>query len=210
MPANSWTVYGARGWGSAIAEALLVRCGAAYDFIDVTGFETDGPERERMLALNPLAQTPTLVMPDGTVMTESVAIALLLSEMFPNTGLAPPPGSPDRPRFLRRMVWLAAAVYSTFLYADFPDRWAPSAGEELAANVKDHRKAAWRSYEADLAAGEPADPRLATGVFVSVMTRWGPGRAWFAAECPRLFALATAVDSAEDLQEVWAANFPPK
>jgi glutathione S-transferase len=44
---------------------------------------------------------------DGTVMTESAAIALHLDEEHPGAQLAPPPGSPERATCLCRLVWLA-------------------------------------------------------------------------------------------------------
>ena len=48
----------------------------------------------------------------------------------------------------------------------------------------------------------------ALDLYVSVMTRWRPRRAWFAEKCPRLYKIATAVDQDERLQGVWATNFP--
>jgi GST-like protein len=210
MEDDSSTVYGCKGWGSVLAEAMLVRCGAPYRFIDVEGFDEPGPARDRLIAINPLAQVPTMVCADGTIMTESVAIALLLAERYPEAGLAPPAGSPARASFLRRLVWLGTAVYSTFSYADYPQRWSPSAPEELRERVRGHRRSLWQGYEQALAAkAEPVDPDWAIGVFVSVMSRWGPGRPWFEANCPNLTAIAHAADDSADLKPVWARNFPP-
>ena len=178
MTEQSWTVFGVAGWGSVLAEALLTRCGAPYQYVDVEGFDAPGPARDRLVAVNPLAQIPTLIRADGLVMTESVAIALLLAELYPNAGLAPAVGSPARAAFLRRLVWMGSAVYSTFGYADYPQRWAPSEPEVLRETVREHRRALWINYEAALASrSEPLDPDWATSVFISVMTRWGPGRA---------------------------------
>ena len=39
--------------------------------------------------LNPLAQVPTVVLPDGTVMTESAAIMLYIDGLVPELGLVP-------------------------------------------------------------------------------------------------------------------------
>lgn len=44
------------------------------DFESVTRKE-DTPEYQRLLAANPLAQFPTMITPEGTVMTETAAIA---------------------------------------------------------------------------------------------------------------------------------------
>jgi hypothetical protein len=39
------------------------------------------------------------------------------------------------------------------------------------------------------------------------MTRWQPGRAWFADATPRLAQIAAATDRDPKLAPVWAANF---
>ncbi len=211
-----WLLYAVPGWGSVLAEAMLAWCGVPCRIEDVEGFDREGPARDRLIAVNPLAQLPTLVLPDGTVMTESAAIALLLAERHPDAGLAPPPDAAERPAFLRRLVWLAASVYPTFTYGDYPERWAGGAAEALRAAALAHRKRLWRTFEAELAAGpapgfQPGPWVLgerfsALDIHVCAMTRWRPGRAWFAASCPRLTAVAERADGLPRLAPVWARN----
>jgi GST-like protein len=204
-----WTLYGAPGWGSALAEAMLAWCGAHFDIVDIDGFDAPGAARDRLLAVNPLAQVPTLVLPDGRVMTESAAIALLLAEAYPQAGLAPPLGHADRPAFLRWLVWLAAAVYPTFTYADYPDRWVGAQPEAFKARVEGHRQDLWLSLEAAL---DPAPFALgsqfsAIDIYLYVMRRWRPGPAWFDAHCPKLAGAARRTAALEALEPVWARNF---
>nr|WP_142478961.1 glutathione S-transferase [Klebsiella pneumoniae] len=117
------TLYGLPGWGSTLAEIMLVAASTPFDFVAVEGFDAPGPNRNRILALNPLGQIPVLVLADGQVMTESAAIALHLAETHPGAGLAPAP-DPARARFLRLLVWIVANIYPTFTYGDYPERWA--------------------------------------------------------------------------------------
>lgn len=64
---------------------------------------------------HPFKQVPALL--DGDVLiTESVAIALYLLERFPDAGLAPPPGHPDRGPFLSWLVWYAAEMEPAMFY----------------------------------------------------------------------------------------------
>ena len=100
----SWTLYGLPGWGSTLAEGALAWVGAPFDFVAVEGFDQPGPARDRLLAVNPLARIPTLVAPDGEVMTESAAIVLHLADLHPETGLAPPPGDPPNYPFSLRIL----------------------------------------------------------------------------------------------------------
>ena len=132
MPANTWTVYGARGWGSSIAEALLVRCGAAYDFVDVKGFDKagidkDNLERARLQRLTPWPQThdPGHARRDGDDRERRHRASAFGDVPQYRSGPRLDQRCPMRPRFLRRLVWLAASVYSTFLYADYPGTLAP-------------------------------------------------------------------------------------
>jgi GST-like protein len=73
---STMVLYGVPGWGSVLVEAMLAWCGAPHDYADVDGFDRPGPARDRLCAVNALAQVPTLVLPDGRILTESAAIAL--------------------------------------------------------------------------------------------------------------------------------------
>ncbi|RJF85862.1 glutathione S-transferase family protein [Sphingomonas cavernae] len=203
------TLYGAPGWGSTLVEAMLSVAEVQYDFVDVEGFDEPGPMRDRILALNPLAQIPVLVLEDGAVMTESAAITLWLSERFPEAGLAPPPGSPDRARFLRYLVWLVANVYATFTYADYPERWAPGDADTLRDSVIDYRKRLWRFFEGEAQApwvlGETMS---ALDIYVAVMVRWRPCRPWFEQNAPGLIAIADRAAAHPAVASVIARNFP--
>ena len=210
MTTTSYRLYGVLGWGSVLVEAALVRAGAPYAFEDVTGFDEPGPARDRLLAVNPLAQVPALVLRGGTVMSESAAILLHIAETHPEAGLAPPVGDPLRPEFLRRLIWVVAAVYATFTYADYPERWAPSAPDELRERVLARRLDLWREWES---AVEPSPWALgkhltSLDICVAAMTHWRPGRDWFRSNCPKLLAIAERVDAEPGLRGVWARNFP--
>ena len=61
------------------------------------------------LALNPMAKVPTVVHGD-TVLTEGAAICTYLAEAFPDAGLAPAAGSPEKGTFLRWMFFGAGPV----------------------------------------------------------------------------------------------------
>lgn len=198
---------GCRGCGSAIVEAALVLCGIPYDREEVD-YTQKGPARDRLLALNPLGQVPTVVLPDGTVMTESAAIMLLLDETYPAAGLLPTVGTPIRRDALRWLVFLVSSIYPTFTYGDEPEKWIGDAGPMLREATHAHRRSLWKQLE-----GEARSPwflgetRSALDLYIGVMTHWRPRREWFAAECPKLFAIAKAIDADPRLTKLWAANF---
>lgn len=205
----SWTLYGLPGWGSTLAEGALAWVGAPFEFVPVEGFDRPGPVRDRLLAVNPLGRIPTLVAPDGRVMTESAAIALHLADLHPDAGLAPPPGDPDRPAFLNRLVWFVSALYPTFTYRDYPERWAPDAADQLVANVDAFRGALWQQFETQVGAGPfvLGDRPSALDLYVTVMSHWRPQRGWLASHCPKLHAIALRAETLPQLAPVMQRNF---
>ncbi len=155
---------------------------------------------------------PALRLPDGAVMTESAAIAMLLSERHPEAGRAPPPGAPLRPAFLRRLIWIAANVYPTFTYGNYPERWVSGGAGALRAATDAYRERLWRQLESEMGEGGWALGAhfSALDVYVALMTHWRPGRAWFAANCPRLSAIAARTDGHRLLGAVLKRNFPSR
>ena len=205
-----YQLFGRPGWGSALVEAQLAWYGLAYETEDVEDLFKSVAAREKLQAMNPLAQVPTLVLPDGQLMTESAAITLHLADVTGRNELVPAGGETVRPIFLRWLVFLVANVYPTFTYADDPARFVP--GEEaqrgFRANVDAYAQRLWRQVE-----GATAEPWFLGGrfsaldIYVGVMTRWRPRRAWFAGSCPRLNAIALRVDAEPRLAGVWQRNF---
>jgi GST-like protein len=206
----SWQLYGARGWGSTLAEAALAWVGAPFEFIDVDGFDKPGPQRERLLAVNPLARVPTLVAPDGGIMTESAAIMLRLDELYPESGLAPHGDDPLRPAYLDRLIWFVSVLYPTFSYRDYPERWAPDAADQLAERIDAFRRSLWLQFESEVghSGWVLGDRPSALDIYVCVMSHWRPRRAWIAAHCPRLHRIAVATEKLPALAPGMARNFP--
>src|SRR5262249_8313312 len=114
-------------------------------------------------------------------------------------------GDPLRRDAMRWLVFFVAALYPTWTYGDEPAKWA---GPELRESTDTHRKKLWRQLESEARAPWFLGPRFsALDVYIAIMTRWRPGRAWFAESCPRLAAIAGELDRDRRLTALWAANF---
>src|ERR1700735_1616192 len=103
------TVYGAAGSGSIAVEAALTLLGIPYDLVEA-GARADEAARERVAPVNPMRQVPTLVLEDGTIMTESAAILIWLADRHPESGLAPAPMAAEGAAFLRLMLYVSSAL----------------------------------------------------------------------------------------------------
>lgn len=199
------TLYGVPGWGSAISEVMLTLAEIPYHFVDVEGFDAPGPQRDVLAQINPLCQVPTLRLGDGTIMTESAAIALMILDQRPD--LAPAPHSAQRLLFQRLLIWLVANVYPTFTYADYPQRFVPDAPEQLQNSAIAWRKTLYQWLDQQLVGPYAAgDTVTLLDAYIVVMRTWGPGAAWFAENTPRLSAIADHIAAYPALQQVLAAN----
>lgn len=205
--AKPWRLFATRGCGSAIVEAVFALAELPYER-DEVDYEHEGPGRDRLRAANPLGQVPTLVLPDGSIMTESAAIALHVDDLVPAAGLLPPATDPLRREALRWLVFLVSAIYPTFTYGDDTAKWVGDAGEALRASTNAHRENLWRQAEAAARGPWFLGARFSViDVYIAVMTHWRPRGAWFAAHAPKLSAIAAAVAAEPRLASVWAVNF---
>jgi len=204
-------LYGEPGWGSAIVECQLVWCDIPFEFRRVGDLFKDAKARAALEKINPLAQVPTLVLPGGEVMTESAAITLWLADLTGEADLVPEAGAPERARFLRWLVFLVANIYPTYTYADDPARFVPEAGARAGFfdSVEAWRKKLYGILEAEVRAPWFLGERFsAIDLYIGVLSRWEPRRAWHEANAPKFLTIARAAHDLPRLADVWARNFP--
>jgi GST-like protein len=206
-----YKLYARPGWGSALVEAQLAWYGLPFELDEVDDLFKSAEARAKLQPANPLAQVPTLLLPDGQVMTESAGITLHLADVTSRRDLVPTPGEAVRPAFLRWLVFLVANLYPTFTYVDDPARFVAdeAAQPSFVASVSGYRERLWR--QVDGAAGEPwflGERYSALDIYLAVMTHWRPRRAWFEGACPRLSAIALRADAEPRLAAIWQRNWP--
>ena len=90
-----YTLYGKKGSGSATTQIALDIVGAPYRVVETASWEPNDAFAE-LLRVNPLGQVPTLVLPDGSPLSESAAILIHLGSVHPDSGLLPRNGSLPR------------------------------------------------------------------------------------------------------------------
>jgi GST-like protein len=206
---KEYALIGSPGCGSAIIELALTVCKAPYRVENIP-FMAAGEGRDRLLALNPTGQVPTLILPDGYPMTESAAMILLLAERFPNGKLAPSPESTERAAYLRWLIYVVASIYSTFTLGDFPERFVEAEEHRKAFRKKivEHRVQLWDVLEKT--AHGPfflASGRSAIDLYIAVMLYWHPGKKVYDARVPKLSAIANEVAKDEALATILRAHF---
>lgn len=192
-----YRLYWAAGTGAIAPEVMLEEAGAAFErvIIDLAAGEHRAPE---YLAINPTGEVPALELPDGTVMTESAAMVLLLGERHPQTGLVPPVDDPERPRFLRWLLYMAAAVYPMLARMNHPERFAAPP-----CRMEPERSEVIRCLDAQFAvlqdaiAGEPwflAGGYGALDIYLAMLADWHPDKDGLIARKGALAELVRAVE----------------
>lgn len=116
----TYTLFGSRGSGYAAIEVALRVCGLPDRQVRASSWESDSAIEE-LARVNPLRQIPTLLLPDGAVLTESAAILIHLGLTVPAGTLLPEsPGA--KAQAIRGLVFIAANCYSAISINDCPAR----------------------------------------------------------------------------------------
>lgn len=201
--AKPYTLFGSRNSGSAMVEAALDLAKAPYRIVSAATWDKKSALAE-LTHINPLHQIPTLVTPDGTVLSESAAILVHLGLVHPRARLLPVDAS-QRAKALRAMIFIAANCYSAIGIIDYPERWLgrsdKDANERLRAGARRRLHKMWGTF-ADTFVGEKlATPFLfgervcAADLMATVVSRWSGTRKYLAKHRPAMAALVERVEA---------------
>jgi GST-like protein len=210
-PPPALTLYGAQASGSVAVEAALTLLGLRYTLVEGATWAEESA-RDRVAPVNAMRQIPTLVLPDGEVMTESAAILIYLADLHAEARLAPAPGDPLRRAFLRWMVHVSSAIYSLhWIKPDVGRIGAPQSSHDAVVDAVHERIAfCWSHMDRQLAPGRYllGDELSVLDLYVTVVSRFGPWRERFHAAAPRMTPVVRRVDGDPRLAAFWRARFP--
>lgn len=205
------TLYGAEASGSVAVEAALTLLGLNYAIVEGATWAEEAA-RDRVATSNPMRQIPTLVMPDGEVMTESAAILIYLADLDPAAGLAPAPNAPLRRQFLRWMVYVSSAIYALhWIKPDVKRIGVSDAARDTVIEAVHERIAyCWANMDEQLNPGDYllGDELTVLDLYVAVVSRFGPWRERFEEVAPRMTPVVHRVDRDPRLTALWEARFP--
>ena len=205
------TLYGAQASGSVAVEAALTLLGIEYRLVEGATW-AEAAARERVAPVNAMRQVPTLILPDGEVMTESAAILIWLADRHPQARLAPAPHDAQRAQFLRWMVYVSSAIYALhWIKPDVQRIGAPQAARDAVVDAVHERIAfCWSHMDAQIAphAYLLGDTLTVLDLYVTVVSRFGPWRERFYAAAPKMAPVVRRVDAEPRLQAFWTRRFP--
>jgi glutathione S-transferase len=207
-----YTLYARKGAGSAAVEAILALCNAPHEIIDVP--KTDQAKApDWYFTINPRGEVPTLGLPDGTVLTESGAMALHLADCFPAAKLAPAKGTTAHALYMRAIIYMAANTYPTDLRYYYPDRYSTDASD--AQRIKD-KAVLDMNRDFDVFNGFLGDGPFVLGetmtaadVYAAMLISWSEDFTKLTSRLPKLGALYAAVGANPLVRKVWDSNNMP-
>lgn len=171
----SLKLFFAPGACSFVPHAMLELSGAEFEPVMVKLHKGEQHSAE-YLAVNPRGQVPVLV-DDGEVVTQIVAILLHLDAKFPQAGILPAAGL-ARTRALSTLVWMNNTVHPTFTHVFMPGKFTDDEAAQKA--IRAHAAKAYRGLlgeiEALAAKASPwlcGDKPSALDAYALTLLRWG-------------------------------------
>lgn len=203
------TLFGASGSGSAAIEMALAAVGQPFRQVRAATWEPDSALDE-LARVNPLRQIPTLLLDDGSVLTESAAILIHLGLQHPASGLLPADAG-ARGQAISGLVFIAANCYAAIGIIDHPERWlaginAP-ARDRLLLGAQARLHACWVVF-ADRFAGALSGEPGALAFLAVVVSRWSGTRAHLATARPDFLARLVQLEAHPALAPVIERHWP--
>lgn len=206
----SYILYGSFGSGSLMVELALAEIGVECEFRTIN-LNVEEQRGSGYASLNPQRKIPTLVMPNGETLTESVAILLTLDRLHPTAGLLPPVDSDSYPQALRWLMFVASEIYPIVEINDYPERFSPDTASD-AEPVRELSRKIWRERWKIVEKNISGNPYLLrsgfclTDIYIAVVSRWAQQEDWRPTHIPKVECLAEAVASRPACAPVWSKN----
>jgi len=211
-----YTLYGKTGSGSAAIEAALTLTRQPFRIVETATWEQNDAYAE-LLAVNPLGQIPTLVLDDGTALSESAAILIHLGTVHDDSTLLPRDLS-ARAQAVRGLVYIAANCYAAISIIDYPERWCAEADadeavkERIRAGTRARLHRHWEMF-ADVFSATPClggSDLSALDLLAAVVSKWSGARQHLARHRPAFHETLQRIESVPDLAPIFARHWPPR
>jgi len=211
-----YTLYGKTGSGSAAIEAALTLTRQPFRIVETATWEQNDAYAE-LLAVNPLGQIPTLVLDDGTALSESAAILIHLGTVHDDSTLLPRDLS-ARAQAVRGLVYIATNCYAAISIIDYPERWCAEADadeavkERIRAGTRARLHRHWELF-ADVFSATPClggSDLSALDLLAAVVSKWSGARQHLARHRPAFHETLQQIESVPDVAPIFARHWPPR
>ncbi len=203
------TLYGAKGSGAAAVEAALRIADVPCRWVEAASWEPSAG-LEELKRVNPLAQIPTLVLDDGTGMTESAAILIWLGLRHPQSGLLPA----EPAQAIRGLVYITANCYAAIGVIDYPARFCAPCDDAMSERIRAGARARlheyWRLFADQFGAHMKPEQPGALDLLAAVVSRWSGARAHLKEKRAAFHAMLERVEADSRIADIFQRHWPAK
>jgi len=204
-----YKLYGTKQTGTCAVHAALKELDIPYEMVEVTT-KTGQHLTDAYKKINPRRQVPSLMLPDGAVITEGPAILIHLADTHSQHSLIPAIGTVDRSQIIRWLFFFAVNVYEGELRKLLGARYTtdPDGGDPVGAAAEAYVNRHYQIFETTLGDGPYflGDRFSILDIYVWMLAQW-MDRKWLEANCPKIVVLSEAVKARPKVAPIHELNF---
>ncbi len=204
-----YKLYGTTDTGTCAVKAALAEAGAPFEEVEITTREKQHLTEEYR-KINPRQQVPSLMLPDGSIMTEGPAILLHIADTHPEARLAPTPGTSERGQHDRWLMFFAVNVYEGECRMEYGERYTtdPEGKQGVEEAARAYMERHCSIFEEALGDGPYffGDEFSMLDIYVWMLAHWQDA-AWLEANCPKIVRLANTVKVRPKIAPIHEENF---
>jgi glutathione S-transferase len=190
---------------SLAAHIVLRESGAAFDLerVDTNAQKTESGAD--YAAVNRKGYVPALALDDGAVLTENPALLQFIADRYPDSGLAPKPGTMERVRLQEHLNFVSSELHKAF--SPFFAATPPEGDSRATAEARLFRRL--DDAEATLADGQPfllGDAFTVADAYLFVIAGWANPLGIGLKRWPRLDAFVERVAAREPTRDALRAE----
>ena len=201
-----YTLYNRPGSGGFAVEAAFALADQPFELISIDSAPST-PLPEDFRDINPWKQVPTVITPDGNMITETGAILIHIAGKWPGPQTGPEPWTDAHANLMRWCVFLSANLYEGILRFAYPARYTtdPDGQKALLTAQAVRNQQAFELLEQELQ-DKPfllGENLSVADVYMAMIYNWHRERP----NLPRCTALTHAIAGHPVIAPIWQRNF---
>lgn len=207
-----YRLYDGHATGGVATRAALAEVQAPYEVVEID-LSAGAQRADDFTRINPCQQVPVLELPDGSILTETVAILMHLADAHREAGIAPPCGSAERAQVNRWLSYFAMNIYLAEYLRMRPAFYTsdPSGAAGIAEAATKFLMRHYAIFESAMGAGPYflTDRVSILDIYIWMLVQWWGDYDQMRQDWPKTFGLVRAVMERPKIKPIHDAHFGP-
>lgn len=207
-----YRLYDGQGTGGVSVRAALAELEAKCEYIDID-LGAGEEYSDEFTKINPCQQVPVIELPDGTILTENIAILMHLADSHPDAGLAPSCGTVERAQVNRWLSYFAMNIYGPEYLRMRPAFYTTKSSEaegiaEAATTFLTHH---YTIFERAMSSGPYylGDQFSILDLYIWMLVQYWGDYDTMRSDWPKTYRLAETVMARPKVKQIHEAHFGP-